>query len=319
MPRWNWTWEDHEASGTDAADALPHPPEWISAGAGPARTRGARVARFAGIAIVALVLQIVFAGASSGSHPRAAPTHAVDRAAAAPAAAVQLAARQNAAINGVLARMPAVTEGGPTGHEVALTFDDGPGPYSLRLVATLHHLHVPATFFAIGVMERWFSRATRAELRDGDVVGDHTQTHPFLATISPLDQRLQLLDQAAAIEEQGLPFPRLFRPPYGSFNATTLRDLREMHMLMVLWSTDTSDFTLPGVRAIVQRALAGAHPGAIILMHDAGGNRSETIAALPAIIRGLRRRGLKPVTVPQLLLDDPPITAPSLKGRLAGD
>jgi peptidoglycan/xylan/chitin deacetylase (PgdA/CDA1 family) len=56
----------------------------------------------------------------------------------------------------------------------------------------------------------------------------------------------------------------------------------------------------------VQRVLAGAHPGAIILMHDAGGDRSETIAALPAIVKGLRHRGLRPVTVPQLLLDDPP-------------
>ena len=70
---------------------------------------------------------------------------------------------------------------------------------------------------------------------------------------------------------------------------------------MVLWSTDTSDYTLPGVHAIVRRALAGAHPGAIILMHDAGGNRAETIAALPAIVRGLRRRGL-PGTIPRLML-----------------
>ncbi len=60
--------------------------------------------------------------------------------------------------------------------------------------------------------------------------------------------------------------------------------MRACHMLMVLWSTDTSDYTLPGTAAIVQRALAGAHPGAIILMHDAGGDRAETIAALPAIV-----------------------------------
>ena len=319
MPRWNWTWEDHEAPATDAADALPHPPEWISAGARSARSRAPRIAQFASIALVALVLQILFAGSSSDSHPSAALAPRVSAPLLPALQTTPLLARENRAINAVLARMPAITEGGSTGHEVALTFDDGPGPYSLHLVETLHRLHVPATFFAIGVMERWFSPATRAERRDGDVVGDHTQTHPFLATLSPLDQRLQLLDQAAAIEQQGLPFPRLFRPPYGSFNASTLHALRQMHMLMVLWSTDTSDFTLPGAHAIVLRALAGAHPGAIILMHDAGGNRSETIAALPAIIRGLRRRGLTPVTVPRLLLDDPPTTPPSLNGRLAGD
>jgi len=92
-----------------------------------------------------------------------------------------------------------------------------------------------------------------------------------------------------------------------------------MRLLMVLWSTDTADYTLPGAQAIVQRALAGAHPGAIILMHDAGGDRSETIAALPAIIRGLRKRGLHPVTIPRLMLDDPPPPGQPIPTSLAGD
>ena len=319
MTRWNWTWEDHEhAPAADDGDALPHPPEWISAGA--RSVRGPRAAQFTLIAFLALLLYLAFGGSSHHARTNAAVAVPAARPLRTPAAAAaDLQARENRAIDGVLARMPAVTEGGNTGREVALTFDDGPGPYSLQLVRTLHHLGLPATFFVIGEMERWFSPATRAQLRDGDVIGDHTQTHPFLASLSPADQRLQLLDQTAEIGQEGAPFPRLFRPPYGSFNTETLHELRRLHMLMVLWSTDTSDFQLPGVRAIVRRALAGAHPGAIILLHDAGGNRSETIAALPAIARGLRRRGLTAVTVPRLLLDDPPATAPSLSGRLAGD
>ncbi len=76
-------------------------------------------------------------------------------------------------------------------------------------------------------------------------------------------------------------------------------------MLMVLWSVDTSDYLQPGVGVIVHRALAGARPGAIILLHDAGGNRSETVAALPRIVRGLRARGYRLVTIPRLLLDNP--------------
>jgi len=316
MTRWNWTWEDAEAPATDAPDALPHPPDWISTGR--AGRRVPLVAQFAVIALVALILQVLLTGGGhhGGSHATVALHAAVPAVAPRPPS---IDAREDQAIDGVLARMPAIVAGGPSGHEVALTFDDGPGPYSDQLVRTLRRLHAPATFFAIGEMERYFSSATRAELRDGDVVGDHTQTHPPLATLSADAQRLQLIDQAAEIEQQGLSFPRLFRPPYGSFDATTLHELHDLHMLMVLWSTDTSDYELPGVRAIVHRALAGAHPGAIILMHDGGGNRSETIAALPAIIRGLRRRGLQPVTVPRLLLDDPPTTAPSLQGRLAGD
>ncbi len=75
---------------------------------------------------------------------------------------------------------------------------------------------------------------------------------------------------------------------------------------MVLWTVDTDDYLRPGVSAIVDTAVSGARPGAIILMHDAGGDRSQTVAALPKIIAALRRRGYRFVTVPRLLLDNPP-------------
>ncbi len=186
-------------------------------------------------------------------------------------------------------------------------------------MGVLNRLHVHATFFAIGEEERYFSEGTLLELRSGDVVGDHTETHPMMALLSEHDQHEELLEQIARIELLGGPRPRLFRPPYGSFDATTFRELRALHLLMVLWSTDTADYTLPGVQAIVQRALAGARPGAIILMHDAGGDRAETIAALPAIIAGLRKRGLRPVTIPRLMLDDPPPPGLPIPTNLAGD
>jgi peptidoglycan/xylan/chitin deacetylase (PgdA/CDA1 family) len=141
----------------------------------------------------------------------------------------------------------------------------------------------------------------------------------MLARMSAHEQHEELFEQMARIELLGGKRPVLFRPPYGSFNAVTLAQLRELHLLMVLWSVDTGDYLEPGVEAIVQRALAGAQPGAIILMHDGGGNRSETIAALPAIIKGLRERGLEPVTVPQLMLDDPPPAGQPLPPGLSGD
>jgi peptidoglycan-N-acetylglucosamine deacetylase len=223
------------------------------------------------------------------------------------------------AVDSVLAYTPAVTSGGSKGHELALTFDDGPGPYTQQLVGVLNKYRVHATFFAIGEEERYFSAGTLLELHSGDVVGDHTETHPMMASLSAHEQREELVEQIARIELLGGPRPRLFRPPYGSFDATTFHLLHQLHLLMVLWSTDTSDYTLPGVQAIVQSALAGAHPGAIILMHDAGGDRSETIAALPAIIKGLRKRGLEPVTIPRLMLDDPPPPGRPLPTSLAGD
>jgi peptidoglycan/xylan/chitin deacetylase (PgdA/CDA1 family) len=222
------------------------------------------------------------------------------------------------AIDAVRAYTPVVVQGGVKGNEVALTFDDGPGPYTQRLVGILNALHVHATFFAIGIEERYFSAGTAAELSAGDAIGDHTQTHPMMAYLSAHDQREQLLEQTYRVELAGAPMPRLFRPPYGSFDATTLQQLSALHMLMILWSTDTRDFARPGVQAIVHSALAGAHPGAIILMHDAGGDRSQTLAALPAIVHGLRVRGLRPVTVGRLLRDDPPPPGQPIPHSLTG-
>jgi peptidoglycan/xylan/chitin deacetylase (PgdA/CDA1 family) len=275
------------------------------------------------LVVVAVLLLLI--GVSHSNGGARTPRRRGDPHLAAPArlGAAQLATRERraeaAAIDRVLSYTPAITEGGHKGHELALTFDDGPGPYTLQVVQTLNALHVHATFFAIGEEEHYFSAGTLAELRSGDVVGDHTETHPMMASLSAHQQYEELYEQILRIQALGGPTPRLFRPPYGSFDATTFKELRAVHLLMVLWSDDTSDYTLPGTAAIVHRALAGAHPGAIILMHDAGGNRAETVAALPAIVRGLRRRGLEPVTIPRLLLDDPPPRGLPLPTSLAGD
>jgi len=280
----------------------------------------------AGVALLAIVAVLITAVSSGGGGSRHHTTASgpISRRATArrPTPAqreAQMHTAEEKAIDSVLSYTPAITSGGEEGHELALTFDDGPGPYTQQLVGVLNRLHVHATFFAIGEEERYFSAGTALELHSGDVVGDHTETHPMMASLSAHDQREELVEQIARIELLGGPRPRLFRPPYGSFNATTFRLLRQLHLLMVLWSTDTSDYTLPGVPAIVQSALAGAHPGAIILMHDAGGDSSETIAALPAIVKGLRKKGLEPVTIPRLMLDDPPPRGQQLPTSLAGD
>ena len=200
--------------------------------------RRRRVAVF-GFAVVVVIVLI----AAVGSHKSSGKTHVtvakhhrtIPSLTPTERAAAVVKAEENA-VNSVLAYTPAVTSGGSHGNELALTFDDGPGPYTQQLVGTLNRLHVRATFFAIGEQERYFSPGTLAEMQSGDVVGDHTETHPMMATLSPHEQHEELFDQMAQIQLLGGRRPRLFRPPYGSFNATTFNELRHLHLLMILWS-----------------------------------------------------------------------------------
>jgi len=191
-------------------------------------------------------------------------------------------------------------------REMALTFDDGPGPYTPAILRILRRMHVTATFFVVGRSVGAFPSLVAAEERDGFEVGDHTETHPPLAELAPGMQAAQIAGAAGAIRRAGASYPDLLRPPYGSFDEATLAVLRQMRMLLVLWSADTKDFARPGVTRIIYTAVSGAQPGAIILMHDGGGDRSQTVQALPRIIMRLRQRGFRLVTVSRLVADDPP-------------
>lgn len=324
MTRWgdDWTWED-PGEPSAPVRASHQPPEWLRRGPAPVARHHLHRRRRAGAALVAvavvavLVAAITSGGSSSHASPAGGAPHKAPILTLAQRRAREAQAETNA-IDRTLAYTPAVTSGGRTGNEVALTFDDGPGPYTQRLIATLRALHASGTFFIVGEEEHFFSAGTLAALRAGFPLEDHTETHAPLARLAAAGQRQELVEQTEQLNLLDVPYPRLFRPPYGSFNATTYKVLSNLKMLMVLWSTDTSDYARPGVDVIVQRALAGAHPGAIILMHDAGGDRSQTIAALPAIVHGLRARGLQPVTVPRLLLDDPPLPGQPIPTSLAG-
>jgi len=278
--------------------------------------------RVAAACLVAVAVIVAIAASSGSSSPRVPIPTSPPPSALAPPSPQELVddshRREDAAIDRVLAYTPFVFRGGSQRREIALTFDDGPGPYSLTLLSALKRLRVPATYFEVGSQERYFSAATQAQVAAGYFVEDHTQTHPELGALSPSDQQAEIFEQPATITPYGAPYPRLFRPPYGSFNSTTLSLLREAHMLMVLWTVDTEDYRLPGVDSIVHTALSGAQPGAIILMHDAGGIRTETIAALPRIVAGLRARDYVLVSVPRLLLDDPPAPGQQLPQGLSG-
>ena len=315
---WKWDFED-------APRRLQRAPDPVSV-AEPAVDEARFRRRRGAAALVVVLIAAVVLVSLLGSHHRAAPatragsgTNVARGAPLGSGASASQARSSGDAVKDVLSYTPFVAAGGTRGRDIALTFDDGPGPYTPEVLSVLERSHVPATFFAIGKMERYFSASTQREVADGDAVGDHTQSHLALATLSAQDQREQLFEGIARIELAGGPRTELFRPPYGSFSATTLSELHSLRLLMVLWSVDTNDYLQPGVPVIVERALAGARPGAIILMHDGGGDRAQTIAALPQIIHDLQARGYALVTVPQLLQDDPPPAGLPIPHSLAGD
>jgi peptidoglycan/xylan/chitin deacetylase (PgdA/CDA1 family) len=223
-----------------------------------------------------------------------------------PPALTPLQRHELQAIDATLRYTPVVTAGSGRRREVALTFDDGPSQYTPAILRILQRKHAHATFFLVGLQLNRFGGGLRAELDQRMWVGDHTESHAWLARMNLRGQSGEIDQAALKISRVGGVFPRLFRPPYGAFNGTTLRLLRRSGMLLVLWSVDPQDWRRPGVGAIVSAVLSAARPGAIVLMHDGGGYRDQTVAALPSIIDGLRRRHFDLVTVPRLILDDPP-------------
>jgi peptidoglycan-N-acetylglucosamine deacetylase len=183
--------------------------------------------------------------------------------------------------------------------KVALTFDDGPGPLTRAFVRKLRQLHVKATFFVVGYAVARRPHALRDARAAGMAIGNHTIGHPAMAPLSADRQRIEIEGQEDTLQRLIGYRPLFFRPPYRSYSLITAREIAEAGMVGVLWSVDSRDYTRPGVRAIVRRALT-VKPGGVVLMHDFGGDRRQTLAALPKIVRGLRKRGLEPVTLDEL-------------------
>jgi peptidoglycan/xylan/chitin deacetylase (PgdA/CDA1 family) len=190
--------------------------------------------------------------------------------------------------------------GGPRRREVAIGFDDGPWPDTGAFVRMLERNRARATFFMIGRQVGPAYRLTLLrELRDGDVLGDHTFTHPDLTTSG--DVRAQLQRTIAVIRALSGYTPCVFRPPYGDYDESVLRVARSLGLATVLWDVDPADYLQPGINVIERRVLAQVQPGSIIISHDGGGPRGQTLAAYPSIIASLRARGYRIVTIPELL------------------
>jgi peptidoglycan/xylan/chitin deacetylase (PgdA/CDA1 family) len=184
---------------------------------------------------------------------------------------------------------------------VALTFDDGPSPNDTpRILAVLRRLRVRATFFVIGYLVKRYPQVVVLERRDGMAIGNHTYNHPEVPPFAELPP--QLIKDEIALGAQSLARlgirAHLLRPPGGSFSPSIVRTANALGERVVLWSVDPTDWS-PGVTPlqIARRVLRAVRPGSIVILHDGGGDRSATIKALPMIVKGIRKRGLRLVVL----------------------
>jgi peptidoglycan/xylan/chitin deacetylase (PgdA/CDA1 family) len=191
--------------------------------------------------------------------------------------------------------------GNPRRREIALTFDDGPSPLATPLLlAVLRRYDARATFFVIGEHARAYPYLLTAMAAGGNEVGDHTYHHPNMVTVGDDVASSEIASGADVIDRTAGLRAHWFRPPGGDYTANVAADARRLGLGLAMWTYNSGDWTLPPARVVVERVLARAEPGAIMLMHNGTLN---TVRALPAIIVELRRRGYALVTVSELARD----------------
>jgi peptidoglycan/xylan/chitin deacetylase (PgdA/CDA1 family) len=217
-------------------------------------------------------------------------------------------AEQRAAVDRIGGVGRPVLCGGGSKPLVALTFDDGPGPYTRYTLRVLREHHARATFFLVAKeVLGWPGLADipRTEAVH-DAVGNHTFDHSSLPGLTADELDHQLGDAQTVIEAAAKRDVRLFRPPYGARDAAVDAEVGSLGMLQVLWSVDTVDSRGATAGDIVATIRSDVRPGSIVLLHE---NRGTTRNALPRILDVLRERHLRAVTVPELLAADPPSPA----------
>lgn len=190
---------------------------------------------------------------------------------------------------------PAAPTAANSGNKViALTFDDGPGPYTAQLLDILDQHGAKATFFLIGSKVSAQADVLRRMHARGHQLGNHSWSHPELPKL-PVDQIAGEIDRTNdAIKQATGIKPTILRPPYGAVNGVVLEQLRLRSMSSILWSVDTRDWADRNSEIVCSRAVAGAHPGAIILMHDI---HQTSVGAVPCILSALKQQGYSFVTV----------------------
>lgn len=183
---------------------------------------------------------------------------------------------------------------------VALTFDDGPhGVLTPRILDVLDRYGVKGTFFVLGKNVSLYPQVVKRASKAGHEIANHSWSHPKLTALSYDRVRSELSRTNEAICRATGKYPALMRPPYGAMNSSLLHSIYSTFGTpVVMWDVDTNDWRKPGVQTVINRAVNGAKPGSVILVHDI---HASTADAVEGIVRGLQARGFRLVTVSELL------------------
>ncbi|MET9342480.1 polysaccharide deacetylase family protein [Nonomuraea sp. NPDC003804] len=179
----------------------------------------------------------------------------------------------------------------PERKVVYLTFDDGPSEYTGKVLDILRANDVHATFFLLGANIKEHRALAGRIFSEGHSLQNHSWSHPDLRLLPwPVFKR-QVLRTDAEIRKQTGYTPGCLRPPYGAVNKKVRREAAALGKRVRLWTVDPQDWARPGAKTIARRVLKQVEPDGIVLLHDGGGDRRQTVAALPKIIKTLKERG----------------------------
>jgi peptidoglycan/xylan/chitin deacetylase (PgdA/CDA1 family) len=184
---------------------------------------------------------------------------------------------------------------------VALTFDGGPSGFTPKIDRILQRKQVQASFFWVGSRIGGWEKVVKRVSRQGHEIANHSWLHDDLTMLPASAVRSQLARTNRLIARLTGNRPKVFRPPYGAVNAQVRRVAADLGMRTVIWDVDSVDWTSPGCETIAAKVRREVHHRSIVLLHDGGGNRTQTVCALPRIIHDLRARGYRFATVSEVL------------------
>jgi polysaccharide deacetylase family sporulation protein PdaB len=187
---------------------------------------------------------------------------------------------------------------------IALTFDDGPNPkYTPQVLELLKQYNAYATFFEIGYRMEQYPQIVQQVVQAGHELGNHSMTHQNEKKAGVQSMSIDIINADKIIQKYQPNHLKLFRPPQGYIDNALLNEAQQLGYLVILWSyhQDSKDWSLPGAQVIADHTIGHAKSGDIVLLHDGGGDRSQTVQALKSILPTLKKQGYQFVTLSDLL------------------